>query len=286
MQEKRVLITGKSGTLSIAIAQWLQSKNNMVINQLGLRDDEWKKQELGCYDVVVHVAGVTPQNTTQAETFYTVNYQLTEELALKAKAEGVKQFVYLSSMAVYGLEQQMDINMGTVKEATPCKPKSDYGKSKFMAEESLKRLSTNEFQVAIVRVPSIYGPSKTEYLDQYRYLSQKLPVIPNAFHSHYKSAIYVENLCELIYLLVKNESQGVFCPDDGQYTTVDYCAAIEPIKKKSKILGFLLELLLKGNDRILDYYGTICYSDELTNVFEGKYRVCNLEEAVKKSYEK
>lgn len=286
MQEKRVLITGQSGSLSIAIAQWLQSKNNIVTSQLGLKDDEWKKQKLDCYDVVVHVAGVTPQNTTQAETFYTVNYQLTEELALKAKSEGVKQFIYLSSMAVYGLEQQMDINMGMAKEATLCKPKSDYGKSKFMAEECLRQMENGEFQLAIVRVPSIYGRGKTEYLDQYKYLSQKLPIIPNAFCSHYKSAIYVENLCELIYLLVENESRGVFCPDDGQYATVDYCAAIEPAKKKSKILGFLLERLLKGNDRILDYYGTICYSDELTNVFEGKYRVCNLEEAVKKSYEK
>lgn len=286
MQEKRVLITGQSGSLSIAIAQWLQSKNNIVTSQLGLKDDEWKKQNLDCYDVVVHVAGITPQKTTQAETFYTVNYQLTEELALKTKAQGVKQFIYLSTMAVYGLEQQMNISVGTVKKDTPCKPKSDYGKSKFMAEESLKQLETNEFQIAIIRVPSIYGPSKTEYLDQYKYLSQKLPVIPNAFHSHYKSAIYVENLCELIYLLVKNESRGVFCPDDGQYAAVDYCVAIEPTKKKSKILGFLLELLLKGNDRILDYYGTICYSDELSNVFEGKYRVCDLKEAVKRSYEK
>jgi predicted oxidoreductase len=73
--------------------------------------------------------------------------------AKKAKAEGVKQFVYLSSMAVYGLEQQMDINMGTVKEATPCKPKSDYGKSKFMAEESLKRLKTDYIDVFLLHRP-------------------------------------------------------------------------------------------------------------------------------------
>lgn len=286
MQEKNVLITGKSGSLSKAVATWLQSKEGVVTSQISLRDNRWKESALNNYDIVVHVAGVTPQNTKKPEVFYEVNHKLTEELARKAREAGVKQFIYLSSMAVYGLEQQMGMGRGTIGEDTPCLPMNDYGKSKFLAEESLRQLKNDKFQVAIIRVPSIYGEGKTEYLDQYKYLSQKFPVIPDGFRNHYKSAIYVESLCELIFLLIENESRGVFCPDDGQYATVDYCSAISSSKKKSRILGVIFEVLLRKSDRIRDYYGAICYSDKLTNVFNGKYRVYSLEEAVKKSYEK
>ena len=104
----------------------------------------------------------------------------------------------------------------------------------------MQELESDEFKIAIIRVPSIYGKGKTEYLDQYKYLADKLPVMPYAFSNHYKSAIYVDNLCELVYLTIKDDYAGLICPDDGAFSAVDYCSAIYPSKKKSKLLGLAI----------------------------------------------
>ena len=153
------------------------------------------------------------------------------------------------------------------------------------AEKYLTQLENDNFRIAVIRVPSIYGKGKTEYIDQYKYLAEKLPLIPWAFENHYKSAIFVDNLSELIYLIINNQSAGIFCPDDGQISAVDFSSTIYPYKKKSKLLGKLIELFLKNNARIIDYFGAVCYDQDLTNAFDGKYRVLDLEKAIRKAYE-
>lgn len=285
MQEKRVLVTGKNGDLSKAIAKWLNDRGYIAEN-ISLRGDEWKTNVFGQYDAVVHVAGIVPKEGVASEDFYRINAQLTKDFAEKAKKEGVRHFIYISSMAVYGKEQTMDSNRGMVSADTPCAPLSDYGKSKLQAEEYLKGLEDDRFIVARVRVPSIYGKGKIEYLEQYRHLNEKFKRIPVAFVENYKSIIYLDNLCEFIYLVLKNEGRGVFCPDDGKYSAVDICQAISSSCKKSKFLGFLFKSFLRKSDRIRDYYGAIYYDDALTNIFEGKYRLVTLQEAIHIAYER
>lgn len=280
-----ILVTGKNGGLSVAVAEYLRNKNSCSVEQISLRGDAWKSEDLSSYDVVIHIAGVTPQNAKTTEDYYKINTDLTKELAVKCRHEGVSQFIYISSMAVYGIGQSMDIKKGTITVESLPTPDSDYGKSKLQAEKELKALASDTFTVAVIRVPSIYGKGKTEYIDQYKYLAEKLPVIPRAFEDHYKSAICIDNLCELIYLAVQERYAGTICPDDGQISAVDFCSAVYPNKKKSRFLGKLIELFLKNNARIIDYYGAICYSKELTDIFEGRYRITDYKKAVKQSYE-
>ncbi len=282
---KKVLVTGKHGSLSTAVADYLKSKNEYIVEQISVRGNGWKIQNFSDIDSVVHIAGVTPQNAKSTEDYYQINAELTKKLAQKCKADGVRQFVYISSMAVYGIEQSMDIVKGTVTKDTKPGPTTDYGRSKLQAEAYIAPFEDDRFHVAIMRVPSIYGKDKTEYIDQYKYLAEKLPMIPRAFEDRYKSAICTDNLCELIHLIISNQSAGVYCPDDGQISAVDFCSAIYPNKKKSKLLGELIELCLKNNARILDYYGAVCYDKELSNAFDGEYRVLDLEKAIKKAYE-
>ena len=179
----------------------------------------------------------------------------------------------------------MNIEKGTVTKDTQPAPTTDYGKSKLKAEEYLTSLESNAFHIVIIRVPSIFGEGKTEYIDQYKYLAEKLPVIPRAFEDHYKSAICVDNLCELIHLIIRSDYLGVVCPDDGQISAYAFCSATYPNKKRSKLIGKVLKLFLKNNARILDYYGAVCYDKELTDVFSGQYRVLSLEKAIRKAYE-
>lgn len=283
---KRILITGVNGKVSCAVSKWLTNKlDEFKVKQISIRGDEWQNCNFSKFNVVIHVAGVVPKSGVDKELFYKINYELTEIFAKKCKQDGVKHFIYLSSMSVYGIEPHMCINKGTVVDSTVCTPTSDYGKSKLLAEECLKKLESENFNVTIIRVPSIYGNGKTEYLDQYKHLNEKFARLPKAFLKNYKSIIYIDNLCELIYLIIKSGKCGILCPDDGQISAFAICKAISPNKKDSLLLGKVLSFL-KRNNRIRDYFGSVCYSENLTNIFDGCYRVVRLNEAVKSSYER
>ncbi len=284
--KKKIIVTGKNGTLSTEVAKRINQSEEYTAEQVSLRDDSWRGYDFSSVDTIVHVAGMTPDKARSADDYYTVNTELTKELATAAKKAGVYHFVYLSSMAVYGVEQSFDISLGTVTKETMCDPKSDYGKSKLQAEGFLKSIEDEGFVVTVIRVPSIYGKDKTEYMDQYLHLSKKLPLIPILYEGHYKSVISLTNLCELIYLIVDENQRGIICPDDGEYSAVDFCRAIQPRKRTSRLLGKIMMIFFKGNARMLDYYGAVCYSRELSNAFDGRYRVLDMKEEVGKIYGK
>ena len=282
---KKILVTGKNGDLSRAVASYLNSQGYCA-ETVSLRGEEWKNGDYSSYDSVVHIAGIVPKSGATTEDFYKINSDLTRAFSAKVKADGVKHFVYISSMAVYGKEPSIDVKKGLVTADTPCEPTSDYGKSKLLAEKYLQDIEDENFAVARIRVPSIYGKGKTEYLEQYKHLNEKFKKIPEAFKDRYKSVIYIDNLCALIYLTVTEKAKGVICPDDGQYSAYDICRALSPERKTSRFLGFAFNLIGWKSDRIRDYYGAISYDESLSNVFEGKYRIVALQEAVDKSYEK
>ena len=280
---KKVLVTGKNGGISLAVAHLL-ADNGFDVENIGVRGTEWKDISFSDVDFIVHVAGVVPKEGITADDFYIVNYKLTSALAEKAKAEGVKKFVYISSMAVYGVTPTLKKGGGVVYAQTPCAPSSDYGKSKLLAEQSLEKLEDERFKTAIIRVPSVYGKGKTEYLEQYNYSFGRLKSIPRAFTDRYKSIISVDNLCQLIYLIVKNDAEGVFCPDDGRISAFDLATAIMPKKKPSGFLGAIVKLFA-FSARVQDYYGQVCYDRKLTEAFDGKYRKRECGSLIKEIYE-
>ncbi len=279
---KKILVSGKTGLLSSAISDYLRLKDGFFVEQLSLKGETWKAVTLCSYETIVHVAGITPKMAVSTEDYYKINTELTKCFAKKAKKDGVKHFIYISSMSVYGVEPNCQPKKGIVSNETPCNPVSDYGKSKLLAEKELRYLEDATFQVSVIRVPSIYGMGMTLYLEQYRNLNHKFLVLPNAFLQNYKSAIYVENLCELIYMVSCEKVGGLYCPDDGKYSAVDYCMAMDATKRKSNILGRMVELLSR-NKRIQNYFGAVYYDETFAHVFEGKYRIYDLKNAVKKT---
>ena len=80
-----------------------------------------------------------------------MNRDLAYETARKAEGEGVGQFIFLSSMSVYGIEN------GVINKDTPLNPNTAYGKSKLEAEELIKKLEDESFIIAILRPPMVYG---------------------------------------------------------------------------------------------------------------------------------
>lgn len=139
---------------------------------VSVRNSEWKKMDFSKYDTILHVAAIVHQKEQpeMEALYYAVNTKLTEELADKAKAERVRQFVFLSTMSVYGM------TMGQITEETECTPITFYGKSKLAAERYLCEQRSDTFKVAVIRPPMIYGKACTGNYASLEKLAGKIPV--------------------------------------------------------------------------------------------------------------
>jgi dihydroflavonol-4-reductase len=120
-------------------------------------------------EIVYHLAAVT--KARRRETFYRVNQQGTVNL-LEACAEhnpGLTKFVLMSTLAATGpsLEGRL------TRETDQCRPVSDYGRSKLLAEQAALDYADG-FPVTVVRPPAIYGPRDTDFLAYLRILKRHL----------------------------------------------------------------------------------------------------------------
>ncbi|NCC70370.1 NAD-dependent epimerase/dehydratase family protein, partial [bacterium] len=156
----------------------------------------------------------TPDES-QRELYYRVNTDLTYEVACKAKEAGVKQFIFMSSIIVYG--------SGTIGEDrvitkdTPLTPDNFYGDSKKQAEIKIKPLEDNNFKIVIVRPPMIYGPNSKGNYPLLAKFAKKTPIFPTL--KNQRSMLYLGNLMEFIKLMIDNKESGIFLPQNEQYVS-------------------------------------------------------------------
>lgn len=100
---KQILITGTNSYVGTSFKQYIEKKNgNMPLEDrwhvtfVSVRNSEWKKMDFSKYDTILHVAAIVHQKEQpeMEALYYAVNTKLTEELADKARAERVRQFVF------------------------------------------------------------------------------------------------------------------------------------------------------------------------------------------------
>ena len=148
----KVLITGKNSYVGKNIGNFLLYKN-MEVKYVSVRNGI-SEDEFTDVDVVVHCAAIVHKKEAKFATLYDkVNYELTVDIAEKAKKKGVKQFIFMSTMAVYGKSE------GEINGNTPLQPKTLYGESKLKAEKALEKIADENFKVSIIRPPMVYGRS-------------------------------------------------------------------------------------------------------------------------------
>lgn len=284
-----ILIIGKNSYIGNHIDEWLSNHGHQT-EQLDVLNDEWKTYDYSSYDVIVHVAGIVHQpNCQDWELYKRVNTDMPIYIATMAKKAGVRQYVFFSSMGVYGLKKKLIPNV--IDEKTPLNPGGMYGKSKYMAEEGLNALQDESFNIVVVRPPSVYGKGcKGGYITGFTSIAQKLPVIPRAYENAKQSFIYIDNLSELVRQLIEKKLHGVFCPQDEKAVSAN--ELLEMISKglgikyrSSRLLGYLLRAV-SFIPLVNKAYGGVEYAKELSTINGVDYVVVPLEEGMRRTVSK
>ncbi len=254
---KRILITGANSYIGTSFYDIMSDfKDEYIIDTIDMIEDTWRNSDFSRYDCVFHVAGIAHIKETKKNSrlYYEVNRDLAIETATKAKTEGVKQFIILSSMSVYGIETGF-----ITKNTVPC-PSTNYGKSKLQADETIFRLCDDNFQVVILRPPMVYGKGcKGNYISLSKY-AKKMPIFPSI--NNERSMIYIKNLVLFIKKVIDETNSGLYLPQNAEYiNTSNMVNLIAKVHGKKLYLTKMFNplIVIMHFNMIKKVFGTLVY---------------------------
>jgi len=274
----KVTVVGKNSYVGTNVRDFLVKKG-IDVNMVSARDGI-KNIDFSGIDTVIHCAAIVHKKEQKKDAklkYMSVNKILAEETAKKAKSQGVSQFIFLSSMALYE-------NTGHAihKNTKACPSRSMYALSKKMAEDALlENIADDNFIVTILRPPMIYGKNCPGNYNRLSAIVKKCSVFPKI--NNKKSILYIENLSFFIYHLIKNKSGGIFHPMDKEYVSTSYMAEIiarasRKNLKLSAFLGFLVKYSQWINV-LKKAFGSLYYADDCAD----KIDYISFEEAIEKT---
>ncbi len=276
----KILVTGANSYIGKSFISFMRNYQGYKVDSVSMQNGEWKIMDFSKYDVVLHTAGIVHKKVKEndAYLYFLVNRDLAMEVAQKAKNAGIKQFIYLSSMSVYGIET------GVITKDTIPVPKSAYGKSKLEAEYKLNEPNCNEFKVCILRPPMVYGKDcKGNFQSMVKYV-RKLPIFPKI--NNRRSMIYIDNLSSFEKLAIDKNLSGIYFPQNDEYVSTENMAML--IAKKinkhiytSRLFGGAIFLLRPFVGILKKAFGDLIYSN--TEDFNFSYCRVNFEESIDRS---
>ena len=286
---KRILITGAGSYIGTTFESYIKQFDSYSVDTVDMIDGSWRKKDFSGYDAVFHVAGLAHSDvgnvTDEVKAkYYAVNTNLTIETATKAKADGVKQFIFMSSAIVYGDSAGIGKDKLITRD-TPVNPANFYGDSKVQAEKGILPLSDENFKVVILRPPMIYGPNSKGNYPILSKFAKKLPLFP--YVKNQRSMLYVENLCEFVRLMVENEEQGIFWPQNREYSNTSEMVKLiaESYGKKIVLVkgfGWALKIFSKVTGLVNKAFGNMSYDMSMSE-YKEDYRKYSLDESIKET---
>ncbi|MEV9616115.1 NAD-dependent epimerase/dehydratase family protein [Aliarcobacter butzleri] len=206
----KLLITGSNGFIGNYFINNYKSKYN--IETFSFLKDDINSLDCRYLDAVFHLSALVHQmGGASASEYEKINVTQTIELAKKAKESGVKHFVFMSTVKVYGEETNSKYTENTV-----CNPEDDYGKSKLKAEYELQKLEDENFEISIIRTPIVYGYGVKANIKNLISLVNKVPLLPLGKIKNKRSMVYIGNLCHLVDEIITQEKQGIFLASDDE----------------------------------------------------------------------
>lgn len=291
---KHILITGAGSYIGDSFKAYAESeyKENFVIETIGMRDSSWKDRDFSQYDAVFHVAGIAHADTGKVsaerkQEYFEVNTRLAIAVAGKAKRDGVKQFILMSSIIIYG-EAAPYGKQKVITAHTKPAPANFYGASKWEADRGVRKLAGDTFHVAVIRSPMVYGNGSKGNYPLLSKLARELPVFPAADNK--RSMIYIDNLCELLCKVMLSGRSGIFFPQNEEYIgTGSMVRAIGSIHGHGARLTGILNPAVWLASRIPGRigglankaFGNMVYEQEISEYEGMEYRVAGFEESIK-----
>lgn len=271
-----IVITGENGYIANQLYQNLSLRPAVNSKLVSVRED---LPEFNIGDICIHMAALVhkKESTYSEQDYYKVNTELTGKLALKAKEQGVRHFIFMSTMAVFGVTE------GVIDENVVCAPKTLYGKSKYAAEEILLALEDASFKVTIVRPPMVYGPNCPGNYALLSKFSHKLSLFPAIQNK--RSMLYVGNLIEMIIHLIEYEDIGIFHPQDSSLICTS--EMVEQIRlaqgkpmKLNKFAGKLVKVVFGKTVIYQKIFRDLYYTDKFAGYRNNVYQKYSVEEAI------
>ncbi len=283
---KKILITGKDSYIGSSFSEWMgQYRDLYKIDTISTLNNSWKDISFHNYDVIYHVAGIAHVNAKKdlEELYYKVNRDLTIDIARKAKAEGVKQFIFMSSIIVYGDSSKTGESKLITNETIPV-PTNFYGDSKLQAEAAILQLQTDDFKVAVLRPPMIYGKNSKGNYPKLAKLATCLPVFPDI--DNQRSMLHVDNLCEFVRLLINDNANGIYFPQNKEYVSTS--KLVKEIAKNhgkvvfiTKMFNPLIQVMARRVSLLDKIFGNLVYDKEMSSYRDNIYCVKDFEESVR-----
>jgi nucleoside-diphosphate-sugar epimerase len=233
----KVLITGGTGFVGSNAIKHLNStghdvkyltrgKKLEVGDSVECKDiqsiDFWKNALEGVEAVIHCMARVHVLNETATDPyseFKKTNVDATRALAEAAREKGVKKFIFLSTVGVYG-------NSGDdISENNDLNPNGDYAKTKIEAEELLREtFRDSQVELIILRPPLIYGPhAPGNFRSLENVISKRIP-LPFGSIKNKRSFLFVDNLSWVMgkFLSSDKDLSGTYNVTDGEYVSTSY----------------------------------------------------------------
>ena len=278
---KKILITGKDSYIGTSLEKWLsQWPDKYTVDTVDMTSASWKEKDFSKYDVVFHVAGIAHVSSDPKlkNLYYKVNRDLTIATARKAKNEGVQQFIFMSSIIVYGDSP----SNGVIDRNTVPKPSNFYGDSKLQAEEGIKPLENESFKIVILRPPMIYGKGSKGNYPRLAKLARKVPVFPDI--DNQRSMLHIDNLCEFIKLMIDNKESGLFFPQNKEYVkTSEMVRLIADVHGKKirlmKVFNPFIKLMYRIGT-VNKVFGNMVYDKSMSEYDKGNYQLKDLRESI------
>ena len=278
---KKILVTGANSYIGQSFEKYIsQWPEEYQVETVDMIDGTWREKDFSAYDVVYHVAGIAHRKETSEnkDLYYEVNRDLSVEVAQKAKREGVGQFIFLSTMSVYGK------NVGVITKETQPLPVTHYGKSKLEAEKQMEALRDDQFVLTVLRPPMVYGKDCKGNFQSIIKIVRKLPVFPKV--KNQRSMIYVDNLSSFIKLCIDKKADGLYLPQNREYVqTMDIASIVaKSMDKKiyfSRLLGLAVKICTPFLTIAQKGFGTLVYQD--TEDFDYEYAIMDNSESISES---
>ncbi len=297
---KRILIIGSGSYIGTSVEWYLArynaelGKEEYRIDTLSQRDETWETYNFAPYDTIFDVTGIAHVDVDKVsedtkELYQRINCEWAAAAARKAKRQGVPQFIYMSSVIVYGDSAPLG-QKKHITEETPAAPANFYGESKLRAEQKLSELSDQAFHVALIRSPFVYGPNCRGNYPLLARMAEKTSVFPKIENE--RSMIYVENLAEFLRMLIDSGKGGLFFPQNGEYTTTARMVQLIGAAREKKIqlwnaLNPLVKLAARVPGRVGKMankaFGSLTIDQELSKRDFKGYQIYSLEESIRKT---